>query len=67
MTEEQVTKLLKAFVVKHGTYREAARAVGMSSGYLNDIVNGRRAPTDTVLAAIQVKRIITYKRAKIVA
>jgi len=64
MTDSQVTKLLKAFVAKHKTYREAARALGISSGYLNDIVNGRRPPTDSVLAAIKLQRIVIYKRAK---
>lgn len=67
MTDSQVSKLLKAFVAKHKTYREAARAVGISSGYLNDMVNGRRPPTDSVLAAIKLERVVTYKRAKTAA
>lgn len=49
---------LNAFVEKHGTQDKAAKALGMTQGYLSDLLHGKRDITDKVLTKIGYRRII---------
>ncbi len=39
-----------------------ARQLGVSNGYLHDVMTGRRVPGDVILAALGLKRVVTYER-----
>jgi len=67
MNEAKLLELIKRFVEKHETQRAAASALGISPQYLSDILSARRPPTDSVLAAIRIERVTTYRKAKLTA
>ena len=52
---------LRAFVDKHGTQIKAAAAMGITQGYLSDLLRNKRDITDTVLEKIGYKRIVVKK------
>ena len=64
MTEQEVIDRLKAAVDVAGGQRAFARAHGISVGYVNDVLRGKRALSDRVLATIGIRRqilhIVTY-------
>ncbi len=64
MTDAQVLAKIKKFVDSHATQKEAALALAISPQYLSDILSGRRPPTDSILAAIKVKRVAGYAAAR---
>ena len=49
---------LRAFVKQHGTQRQAAVALEISTAYLSDILNGRRDFSDEILAKLGLKRSV---------
>lgn len=67
LTEEKLLTLLNRYVSKHKTKQDAARALAISAPYLSDILSGRRPVPDSVLSAIQVKRVVTYRKEKTAA
>lgn len=62
MTEAQFVTLLQRGVVHYGGQRAYARHLRISPMYLNDILNGRRAPGDKVLKATGHKREVRIIR-----
>ena len=55
--------VLRAFVAKYDTQVDAAKALHLSQSYLTDLLRGRRAFSDTVLAKLGLKRIVVKGRA----
>jgi plasmid maintenance system antidote protein VapI len=49
---------LESFIKKHKTAKAAAEELGISSGYLSEIVNGRRDFSDAILEKLGLRRII---------
>ena len=58
MKEVKPLDALKRFVEKHPTQRDAAAALGISSPYLYDLLNGHRGISDAVLAKLGLRRIV---------
>lgn len=50
---------LKRHVAQFETQYEAAAALGIQPSYLTDILKGRRGPSERLLKALGLKRIIT--------
>lgn len=42
--------------------KELAAELGISPGFLGDIVQGRRPPSDRVIGALGLERVVTYRR-----
>lgn len=53
------TKLLTACRYE-GSQRAAARKLGVSAPYLNDVLNGKREPGDKIANALGWQRIVRY-------
>ena len=51
-------KTLQRFVEAHGTQKVAARALGITPGYLNDLLHRRRTFSARLLRKLGFKRII---------
>ena len=47
-----------------GSQQAWAMSIGISPQYLNDILMGRKEPTDRVLAPLGLKRVTVFVRAK---
>ena len=46
------------FVKRHGTQTKAADVLGITQGYLSDLLHNKRDITDTILEKIGYRRII---------
>lgn len=51
--------VLRGFVSSYPTQREAAVVFGISAAYLSDILNERRDVSETMLAKLGLKRVVT--------
>ncbi|MGC8520020.1 MAG: helix-turn-helix domain-containing protein [Steroidobacteraceae bacterium] len=47
--------------VKSSTYAQVAQELGVSSTYIYDVLAGKRQPGPTLLKALGVERVITYR------
>jgi hypothetical protein len=65
MTDQQIKNALTRFIKAHEGHKQASVVLGISQGYLSDILSGRRMVPDSVLTAIGIARLITYKRVKL--
>ena len=54
--------VLRAFVAKHASQREAARALRISQPYLHDILHGKRSVSDNMLAKLGLTRVEVVTR-----
>jgi Helix-turn-helix len=63
VTEAQVLQKVKRYVANFESQKLAAAALDISPQHLSDILSGRRAPAESLLAAIGVKRALTYQKA----
>lgn len=61
LTEQEVIERLRGAIIAAGGQRQFARAHGLTPAYINDVLHGRRALADRILAAIGVKREIIYR------
>lgn len=57
-----VHRALAVACKKAGGQKAFAEANGMSLGYVNDVLNGRRDAGDTILSALGFVRVIRYRR-----
>ena len=55
---------LRRIVEAHGTQGRAAKALGVSVSYLNDMLQGRRNISDAMLSRLSLRRIETIIEAK---
>lgn len=62
MTETELIGLLASKVLLAGSQSVWAKDNNMSAVYVSDVLNGRRAPGEKILAALDVERVITYRR-----
>lgn len=56
--------MLARHVKRAGNQKEAAKALGISAQYLNDLIQGRREPSDAVLEKLNLRRVIVRVKAK---
>lgn len=61
LTEQQVIERLRAATSAAGGQKAFAKAHGFTPGYIHDVLHGKRAPADRILAAIGVERIVIYR------
>lgn len=61
LTEQEVRDRLRAAVEAAGGQRAFAEAHNLTPAYVNDVLHGRRALADRILAAIGVERKTTYR------
>lgn len=59
-TIDQVLDDLRLAISKVGTQKEFAKKIGVSTPYLNDVLQGNRSPGDKVLNALGLAKIIVY-------
>lgn len=64
MTKEKVLARLKTRVEKYDTNREAAQALGVSQPYLYDVLRGKREPASTILSALGLEKVVSYREVK---
>lgn len=57
-----VHRALAAACKKAGGQKAFAEAHGISHGYVNDVMNGRRDAGDLVLSALGMVRVVRYKK-----
>ena len=50
---------LKRMIDAHGSQSQTARAIGVSRGYLHDVLHGKRAMSDKMLRRLGLRRITT--------
>lgn len=50
-----------------GTASQAqwAREHGISPGYVNDVLNGRREPGKAILEALGLERVVSYRKKRV--
>lgn len=61
LTEQEVLERLRAAVAGAGGQRAFAQAHGFTPGYINDVLRGKRALADRILATIGVERFVIYR------
>jgi DNA-binding transcriptional regulator YdaS (Cro superfamily) len=61
LTEQEVRDRLRGAVEQAGGQRRFADMHGFTPAYVNDVVHGRRALADRILAAIGVERVVSYR------
>lgn len=61
LTEQEVLARLRTAVAEAGSLREFAKAHKLTAAYVHDVLHGRRALADRILAAIGVERTIVYR------
>lgn len=61
LTEQEVMNRLRTAVARAGGQRKFAEAHKLTPGYLNDVLHGKRALADRILATIGVERQVIYQ------
>jgi DNA-binding transcriptional regulator YdaS (Cro superfamily) len=64
MTLHQVLALLRRECEKAGGQAAWAKAAGVSPAYVSDILHGRREPGESILRALEMVKVVTYRRVK---
>lgn len=64
MTREDVIALLRRFIAEHDTQGEAARKIGVSPGYLTDVLKGNREPGPSILSYFDIELVKVYRQKK---
>jgi hypothetical protein len=64
MTDHKIRQILAAYIIKQHGHKQAATTLGISQGYLSDILSGRRIVPDSVLNHLNMERIsgVRYKK-----
>ena len=63
LSESEMLMLLRDFVAYWGSQQEAARELGISNSYLNDILHGRRPAGDKVAQRFGYRYVRVYELA----
>jgi DNA-binding transcriptional regulator YdaS (Cro superfamily) len=61
LTEAEVIARLQSAVVAAGGQRAFAKANGFTVAYVNDVLHGRRALADRIIATVGVERSVIRK------
>lgn len=64
VTKQQLLAILRLACERAGSQAAWARANGMSSVYVSDVLSGRREPAGKLLAALGVERAIAYRKVR---
>jgi len=63
MTEADVIARLKAACDVAGSQKAWAAAHNMTAQWVHDVISGRRAPGQSILDALGLERVVTYRPA----
>lgn len=61
MTEHEVMERLRGAVREAGSLRAFASRHGLTASYIHDVLNGRRAISERIAAALGVQRVVTVE------
>jgi transcriptional regulator with XRE-family HTH domain len=65
MKEQDLIKKLKGHIYsEYGSARAFAREVGLSNTYISQVLNGDKPLTDTILAHVGFKKVVTIDYVK---
>ncbi len=62
MTKESLINLLYRRQKAAGDRYRLANSLGVPAGVLSDVINGRRDPGPTLLEALNLERVVTYRK-----
>lgn len=62
MTENSVIDLIWKRCEAAGSQKAWAREAGVSAAYVGDVLRGRRAPGDSILVALGIERVVSYRK-----
>ena len=62
MMLDHVLALLRRRCDEAGGQKVWARANGISTAYVSDVLNGRREPGDGILRPLGLEKVVTYRR-----
>lgn len=60
MNKDEVLRIINDFVKQQGSQATAAKKIGISRAYMNDIIRCRRYPGNKVLSAFGIHKTTTY-------
>jgi hypothetical protein len=61
LTVEDVLELIRQDVKACGTQQAFASKVGITQGYVNDILKRKREPGPKILDALGLRKVVTYE------
>jgi predicted transcriptional regulator len=61
ITESDLYDLIQCMIYEQGSQAAVAKKLGISTAYLNDYLSGRRAAGAKILAALELRRVISYE------
>lgn len=61
LTRRQVIQRIRKVCAALATQADAAKALGVSAQYLNDVLAGRREPGPKILKKLRIRKIIDYQ------
>ena len=62
MTVEDVRRILSEACRKAGSQVAWAQAHGVSAPYVNDVLRGNREPGNKILDALELDKVVTYRK-----
>ena len=64
ITPARVRQLLRARCEQAGSQSGAGRKLGLHQPYINDVISGKRPPSDDLCAALFIERVVSYRKIK---
>lgn len=61
LTLEDVLDILRAGIKTHGTQANYADFLGITQGYINDMLKRKRDPGPKVLDALGLEKVVVYR------
>lgn len=65
MTEQEVIEHLRVACQNAGGQKAFAKLYRFSTAFVSDVVNGKRHPSDRILEAIGLERVVTYRKKRV--
>lgn len=63
ITIDNVLAKIQAAVSAVGSQRQYAKQIGVSTAYLNDVLNRKREPGEKILHPLGLRKVVIYKEA----
>lgn len=61
MTKTEFMLFLHDKIREAGDQKTLAKQLGISQGYLSDVLLGRREPADKILTGLGLRRVVTFE------
>jgi hypothetical protein len=61
MTRDEAMTILRNHIEKEGSMRAFADKHDFNVSFISDIMRGRREPSERILLAVGVKKVVTYE------